>query len=94
MPTCVQEIGLATAAMTRGQGRTTTVVRVSADPPAVADGAGPTAQFVASERDQRVLAAVDGERSLRSLVDVAGMSETELLTTVDRLVDLGILALR
>ena len=94
MPTCVQEIGPATAAVTRGHGRSTTVTRVPAGPSGATFGSDPTAVVILSERDRRVLAVVDGPLSLRSLVDVSGMTETEALKVVDRLVTLGLLALR
>lgn len=84
MPTCVQEIGAATAAVAGGRARSA-IVKKLAFPDGLANRV--------SAREMRLLAVVDGSLSLRSLVDVSGMAESEVLTIVDRLVRLQILKL-
>lgn len=84
MPTCVEEIGAATAAVAGGRARSAIVKKL-----AFPDGlAAPV-----SAREMRLLAVVDDTLSLRSLIDVSGMAESEVLTIVDRLARLQILTI-
>lgn len=81
MPACLDEMGAATAAVTAGRSRSTIVRRLG-----IPDG---LAERV-SAREMRVLSFVDGSLSLRSLVDVSGMREGDVLAIVDRLARLKI----
>lgn len=84
MPACLAETGAATAALTGGRARTS-IVRKVREPDARAEPL--------STREAQVLSLVDGNLSLRSLVDVSGMPENDVRMILDNLARLGVIAL-
>lgn len=84
MPACVEEIGGATAAVATGRARHAIVKRLPW---------GKRVNEPVTAVEMRLLAAVDGALSLRSLVDVSGMPESDVLTVIDRLVRLRIVTI-
>jgi hypothetical protein len=83
MPSCLEDMGPAAAAVAAGRVRTTFVRRHPHHP-------DPRTTRMNS-RDAFLFSLVEADTTLRTLVDVSGMSENEGIAIVDRLVRMPML---